>query len=421
MSVSAGFLRLGFCEHSYPGLSHFCPQANLGVAAKPFTFTSSITSTSQSLLSSLFRQGLWSLTFVTLRSRLVMMQAYTNSQTSSSQSSSQTQRNRPIMYNQQPSHDRLQGNLPGYGFVQLPASNAAYGSNNAAVAALTQGFNGMSLQGNNPMLPASRLNLGHGQAEGNGSYLFMQNGALLCASQNYAGQPVIAPPGLIGAGFNAYDPPVGQYAHFAENLGFVNGYQHLPVTPQTQAALPRRETVPIDVPGFADRKSSLGSTHERETSSSPDTPYMAAATHADHNVIIARADHSPHVQYEFSTPSPQPGLNHFDTTLMGNALSFHGATLSKESVKSIVPGIPQAITAVYETRVSRKSLEASLYNANGTTNVYIRGFPPETDDAMLLSYAAHFGRVLTSKAMIDNQTGSCKGSVSLSLLSVALC
>ncbi|KAI9827156.1 MAG: hypothetical protein M1832_005292 [Thelocarpon impressellum] len=193
------------------------------------------------------------------------------------------------------------------------------------------------------------------------------------------------------------------------DLGHLGGYQHPTVNPQGQAFVPHSDGVPTELPGFGDRKSSMGSTNEREASSSPDTPYMSAASQVDQQVTIVRADHSPHVHYDYRTPSPQSGLHQYEQSLMLHSLAMHGHSLSKDSVSSFGPIIPPAITAVYESRVSRKSLEASLYNANRTTNVYIRGFPPETDDAMLLSYAANFGRVLTSKAMIDNQTGACKG------------
>jgi hypothetical protein len=57
-----------------------------------------------------------------------------------------------------------------------------------------------------------------------------------------------------------------------------------------------------------------------------------------------------------------------------------------------------------------RTLEQSLSNPiYGNRNVYIRGLHPNTDDDTLAAYAARFGRVETSKAIIDTSTGACKG------------
>lgn len=45
----------------------------------------------------------------------------------------------------------------------------------------------------------------------------------------------------------------------------------------------------------------------------------------------------------------------------------------------------------------------------GITNVYIRGFLPETTDEMLHAYAARFGKIERCKAIVDLDTSLCKG------------
>jgi RNA recognition motif-containing protein len=80
------------------------------------------------------------------------------------------------------------------------------------------------------------------------------------------------------------------------------------------------------------------------------------------------------------------------------------------------PAVPKAVPAVFTPVGQMKSLEQSLENRiPGNRNVYIRGLHPTTDDDLLLSYAARFGAVETSKAIIDTGTGACKGYLAQSL------
>ncbi|KAI1337401.1 hypothetical protein F5Y15DRAFT_390150 [Xylariaceae sp. FL0016] len=74
------------------------------------------------------------------------------------------------------------------------------------------------------------------------------------------------------------------------------------------------------------------------------------------------------------------------------------------------PAVPCAVPAVFTPQESMKSLEQSLINhIPGNRNVYIRGLHPTTDDDLLLKFTERFGKVETSKAIIDTATGACKG------------
>jgi RNA recognition motif-containing protein len=74
------------------------------------------------------------------------------------------------------------------------------------------------------------------------------------------------------------------------------------------------------------------------------------------------------------------------------------------------PPIPKAVPAVFTPTGQMKSVEQSLENRiPGNRNVYIRGLHPTTDDELLYLFAARFGPVETSKAIIDTGTGACKG------------
>ncbi|KAJ5924573.1 hypothetical protein N7466_008760 [Penicillium verhagenii] len=72
------------------------------------------------------------------------------------------------------------------------------------------------------------------------------------------------------------------------------------------------------------------------------------------------------------------------------------------------PAIPRAVPAMW-TNPSELTLAKCLENREGITNVYIRGFLPETTDEMLAAYAVRFGDIERCKAIVDLETGLCKG------------
>ncbi|CEJ58010.1 Putative RRM domain [Penicillium brasilianum] len=79
-----------------------------------------------------------------------------------------------------------------------------------------------------------------------------------------------------------------------------------------------------------------------------------------------------------------------------------------EALTQQEPAIPRAVPAMW-TNPSDMSLAKCLENREGITNVYIRGFLPETTDEMLHAYAARFGEIERCKAIVDLETGLCKG------------
>ena len=74
------------------------------------------------------------------------------------------------------------------------------------------------------------------------------------------------------------------------------------------------------------------------------------------------------------------------------------------------PAIPRAVPAMW-TNQTELTLAKCLENREGITNVYIRGFLPETTDDLLHSYASRFGKVERCKAIVDLDSGMCKGCV----------
>jgi NADPH-ferrihemoprotein reductase len=353
------------------------------------------------------------------RSRLTAtMQSYPNLPSNALDGDVHDQRARLSMYQQLARMGHVQGNYQNYGYVSVPSSAGLYDSGTASMTSLDQSFSGLSVQGHNPLALAAAapgsmnptgLNLVSATGNGQAPYVVMHQGKMLVALPGYTQHESYNPGGRLSPGLGSFDQ-----AHYqqllADRMTPAAAYQNLPVTPQPRPVIPRVEVSGSDVAGLADRKSSQGSANDREHSSSPDTPHQVHTSQVDDHVIIARSDRSPQVHYEYRTPSPAYLLP-YEQAVINQAVHVPGLNLpvGKESFKLADLGIPLAITAVYDSRASRKSMEASLYNATGTTNVYIRGFSPETNDEMLHAYASRFGNVATSKAMIDNQTGACKG------------
>lgn len=79
-----------------------------------------------------------------------------------------------------------------------------------------------------------------------------------------------------------------------------------------------------------------------------------------------------------------------------------------EALTQQEPAIPRAVPAMW-TNPSDLTLAKCLENREGITNVYIRGFLPETSDEMLHAYAARFGKIERCKAIVDLDTSLCKG------------
>lgn len=72
------------------------------------------------------------------------------------------------------------------------------------------------------------------------------------------------------------------------------------------------------------------------------------------------------------------------------------------------PAIPRAVPALW-TNQEDLSLAKCLQNPEGITNIYIRGFMPDTTDEDLHQWAARFGEIESCKAIIEQDTGKCKG------------
>lgn len=249
-------------------------------------------------------------------------------------------------------------------------------------------------------IPAGSSNQ-QGYLAGN-QFFYTQDGQIMyIPTSNIYTSPPMGQNQLSEGSYNAYAP--AQYASQATYPGYVPTYPMIPYTPAQPGYYPdRSDIMNKDVPGLDNRRGSY-STNE----SAPGTPYYGSLSQRGHGTQIVAADRSP----IYSTPSPEQ-LPHSVVQQTAKPLPYKTISVGVDIDALVMqhPAIPRAVPAVFTPRESMRTLEQSLSNPiYGNRNVYIRGLHPQTGDATLAAYAARFGRVETSKAIIDTSTGACKG------------
>ncbi|KAL3419800.1 RNA recognition domain-containing protein [Phlyctema vagabunda] len=259
--------------------------------------------------------------------------------------------------------------------------------------------------GLNTMAPgAPAMNVGSNQVPMPPSqYYYTQDGQLLFAAPGMYQAPSLAPTQLAENSYNSYGAALPYLAQVPYH-GYA-GYQVVPYTPGRTAYYPDRavsDALNKEVPGLENRRGSYSTTE-----STPGTPFYGSLTQREAATHIAMTDRSPFG----STPSPQQLSTH-NVQPGGKPLPYKTAPLDAD-IDALIrqqPAIPLAVPAVFTPRENMRTLDQSLSNPiYGNRNVYIRGLHPNTDDETLAAYAARFGKVETSKAIIDTSTGACKG------------
>lgn len=303
----------------------------------------------------------------------------------------------------------LRGGIPGSGLAYgLPQTPNGHMPNKPNMAAFNHPYGTMPVH-NSPVpgsvalasptmwmtSPQLNPNAGHGNLQQQGVYL-VHNGVIYTPTGvgPYATMQPHGPIHPLSA------PSFRRNARRPEHLTFVNDVGRMPFTPPAGGYAPRPECSAGDMPSLDERQVSIGSNSNGDHPSSPETLDALKPNHTDQNITVIRTDLSPVVPYSQAPQSPYQYMPAFDHVQVGKPLPadmLHGLG------GGVV--IPHAVPAVS----SRKTLQESFDNPSGTTNVYIRGLHPDTTDGMLLAYASRFGKVQTSKAIIDNQTGACKG------------
>jgi hypothetical protein len=226
------------------------------------------------------------------------------------------------------------------------------------------------------------------------------DGTLFCGPGMYPTQALAANQ-LPDNSYSAY-PTTMPYIAQAAYPGYIPGYPAMmPYTPRAGYYQDRSDHLHKEVPGLENRRGSY-STNE----SAPGTPYYGSVSLREHGTHIAAVDRSPFG----STPSPQQNALHHIPQAAKLPYKTIPVDVDIDALLVQHPTIPHAVPAVFTPRESMRTLDQSLSNPiHGNRNVYIRGLHPNTDDETLAAYAARFGKVETSKAIIDTATGACKG------------
>lgn len=149
------------------------------------------------------------------------------------------------------------------------------------------------------------------------------------------------------------------------------------------------------------RRNSFSSNEEN----GPRTPFIGASNSVDAQPKIVLGG-SPHT---WTTPSPHQLNNGSPPFQIAKSPTGQYYFTDLTAICMQDPPIPKPIPAIFSGEKGRGTLEKSLQNNLNTTNVYVRGLHPNTTDEMLHSYGARFGKIISAKSMLDQETGNCKG------------
>lgn len=181
------------------------------------------------------------------------------------------------------------------------------------------------------------------------------------------------------------------------------------MVPGSLSAYPWPYAIQGDVPDLAGHRRNSWSSNEEN---GPVTPGLAGTVHPEYYTTIAPMDRSPMVGYYNNTPSP-PSMNQsYIPGPMQPMKCQDNKTYELVDLDALTqqyPAIPRAVPALW-TNQDDLTLAKCLQNPEGITNIYIRGFLPDTTDKDLEGFAARFGDIESCKAIIDMDTGKCKGS-----------
>lgn len=249
------------------------------------------------------------------------------------------------------------------------------------------------------------------------------------------GMPVAMPPPMELAGPRSYNNGLV----LLPNGGVFQGMPPVsPIPPFPQAALPGHDQVG-QIPYLPNMYPGLAPGCVPAAMQGYPFPYPMMNCDMQDPTGQKRNQWSSNEEQKGANPSVSDGGN--QSEFLGSAPGFDGSTLSNYSMNSLPqggqgclqfqmmktptgyilqdleslvqqePAIPRAVPAMW-TNPTDLTLAKCLENREGITNVYIRGFLPETTDEALLAYASRFGKIDRCKAIVDLDTGLCKGFVS---------
>ena len=311
-------------------------------------------------------------------------------------------------------HLQFQGSAHSY---NVPQTNSArQDTNNLTMDSLTQGFsNGLHLGPAGSTRPVSygmpaTTNLSHLNPVQAAAPMYYQlpDGRVLLSNLNTS-------QGTYPQQYAGYNlaPLQTQFLPQATYNGLASsGANRMPNTPQgvSNRGSTSNQNSTREIPDLAAPRRNSWSSNEE---TGPRTPFVANM-HGDYQPAVALSDRWTPTG---STPSPLHMVQNYADPPILKASNEQYHYVDLHALTQRHPAIPRAIAAPFSVNNGRGTIEKSLVNTEGTTNVYIRGLHPNTTDEMLAGYGERFGEIyrdentgkLMAKAIIENSTGDCKG------------
>ncbi|TKA75948.1 hypothetical protein B0A49_03706 [Cryomyces minteri] len=289
----------------------------------------------------------------------------------------------------------------GQMYARAPQAVMQHGHGDLNMAALSQGFGGMSLQ--HPSYATQVAKGGVPMSAQSSEYGGGPLGQAMPTAVWYDGRVMFTGQHQGGQHYNGIQQPDGVYTpiagHYMPQANYQAYQHHSDHSPISQGWTSRN--VSGDMPTLVTPRRDSISSNENE--GAPGTPSFS---YNGYQQGVAVIDRSPNGVYTHSTPSPSQMVGAYGMPQVGKLSPLNNVPLSLQLRVQMNPPIPRAIPAPSSPV---KPLDRSLENQNGETNVYIRGLLPETTDEMLEIWAARFGDIKSSKSIIDHNTGLCKG------------
>jgi RNA recognition motif. (a.k.a. RRM, RBD, or RNP domain) len=307
------------------------------------------------------------------------------------------------MYSAHPSYQRFQYPTPSYNNV---TSQGKY-ANNYGGTQLADAFAGLGVSGQNPMGTGAGLKpiqnsmdiqgLSRPAAYGNNPLMVLPSGQTIPLQSIY------------GHGATSATDQASQLQYIPTGM-FPNFVSNTNMMASSMPGYGWQYSLQNDVPALdVNRRGSWSSNDEN----GPTTPGMGMNGHQDYYANVAGLDRAPMVGFPYATPSPPSVVQPYIAGPMQPMKCPDNKNYESVNLDILTqqpPTIPRAVPALW-TNQEDLSLAKCLQNPEGITNIYIRGFLPEVTDQDIHDYAARFGEIESCKAIVDMDTGKCKGFV----------
>ena len=310
----------------------------------------------------------------------------------------------PYRQNQYQTHGQLYTQTP-------PPSTDNLGYSQAAMNNLTQAFGATNLASGVPMASGKQSNSSFAANTANGNMLAMHPNGQVYYHQLPDGTVVMSGMNNVPGNYYQYAGPYNMGLPHNSYLPqpAYNGYatsiaQGIANTSRSATWGPSQH-LPVEVPDLAaPRRNSLSS---NEGSPGPHTPFNFG-TFPSGTYAYPAVDNS---LSPWTEPSPIQLAHNFPFEQIWRTREGGYEYVDYYSITRAKPAIPVAVPAKLTKDSGRGTFDKILDNEHGTTNVYIRGLHPDTTDEKLHGYGCRFGDIFRCKAIIDLNTGGCKGYV----------